>query len=267
MNALAKAKQEVATTGSGGQPPSDATSLMAVISRAASDPNTDVDKLERLMGMYERITTARNKASFDAALATMQPELPVVDRRGKIVIRDKNDKEIIIQSTPYALFEDICKAVGPKLAEHGFAISFRTGTAADGKLLVTAILSHRDGHREETSMPLMHDSTGSKNAVQAVGSSVSYGKRYTMCALLNIVSHGEDDDGKSAGAGETITDEQVQEISNLLTETKSNLVLFLKKIKVESLTEIRADKLGDIKTLIKDTAAKRAALAKKEPAQ
>ena len=36
--------------------PADAGTLMSVISRAASDPNTDVDKLERLLGMYERIT-------------------------------------------------------------------------------------------------------------------------------------------------------------------------------------------------------------------
>jgi hypothetical protein len=47
-------------------------------------------------------------------------------------------------------------------------------------------------------MILPHDSTGSKNAVQAVGSSTSYGKRYTACALLNITSRGEDDDGETA---------------------------------------------------------------------
>jgi len=50
----------------------------------------------------------------------------------------------------------------------------------------------------------------------------------------------------------------VDEISKLLVETKSNLILFLKKINLESLTEIRADKFGDVVKLIRDTAAKRA---------
>ena len=38
------------------------------------------------------------------------------------------------------------------------------------------------------------DTSGSKNGVQAVGSTVSYGKRYAICALLNI-STGDDTDG------------------------------------------------------------------------
>jgi hypothetical protein len=42
----------------------DAGSLMAVISRAASDPNTDVDKLERLMGSTSGSPTGpQNKPS------------------------------------------------------------------------------------------------------------------------------------------------------------------------------------------------------------
>ena len=48
-------------------------------------------------------------------------------------------------------------------------------------------------------MKLPADTSGSKNVVQAIGSSVSYGKRYTMQALLNITSGGEDDDGHSGG--------------------------------------------------------------------
>ncbi len=178
--------------------PSDAASLMAVISRAASDPTVDVDKLERLMGMYERITANQAKSAYDAAFAEMQPKLPVIDRRGAIVIKDKNDDKIIKQSTPYALFEDISEAITPILAEYGFGLSFRVGLATDGKINTTAILSHKMGHREETTLTLPHDSTGSKNAVQAVGSSLSYGKRYTMCALLNITTRGEDDDGAAS---------------------------------------------------------------------
>ena len=174
----------------------EAGSLMEVISRAASDPNTDVDKLERLLSMYERITERSAKAAYTSALAEMQPRLPVINERGRIVIKEKGT-ENVISSSGYALWEDINEAIGPILHEFGFALSFRTGMADDGKVTVTGVLSHRDGHEESTTINLPHDSTGSKNAVQAVGSSTSYGKRYTTQALLNLTSRGEDNDAAS----------------------------------------------------------------------
>ena len=63
---------------------------------------------------------------------------------------------------------------------------------------ITAILSHREGHSEETTLTLDADKSGSKNAVQAVGSSISYGQRYAAVALLNITTRGMDDDGENA---------------------------------------------------------------------
>jgi hypothetical protein len=178
--------------------PADASNLMAVISRAAADPNTDVDKLERLLGMYERITALSAKTAYTAALADLQPRLPVIDERGGI----KNNAGAV-QST-YAKWEDINDAIRPLLAQAGFSLSFRTGLAADGKITVTGVLAHTDGHQEETTMTLPHDSSGSKNSVQAVGSSTSYGKRYTTIALLNITSRAaqdRDDDGVTGGMG------------------------------------------------------------------
>ena len=41
------------------EPESQANSLMTGILRAASDPNTDVDKLERLAALYERSGASR----------------------------------------------------------------------------------------------------------------------------------------------------------------------------------------------------------------
>src|SRR5438552_3490049 len=122
------------------------TSLMEVIARASRDPSVDVDKLERLLGMAERLEARQAKAAYTKALVEMKPKLPVIDKRGKIIIRDKSNRENIIQSTPYSLWEDIDEAITPILAEHGFVLTFRSGIASDGKLTVAGILSHKDGH-------------------------------------------------------------------------------------------------------------------------
>jgi hypothetical protein len=163
----------------------EGATLLAVISRAAADPQTDVEKMERLMAMYERIEAKRSEAEFAAALADMQSELPSIGERGNAAGR-----------YTYALWEDINTAIKPVLQRFGFALSFRTDFT-DG-IAVTGVLSHRAGHSERTTIKLPADPSGNKNAVQAVASSVSYGKRYTAGALLNLTSHGEDDDAYRA---------------------------------------------------------------------
>jgi hypothetical protein len=187
------------------EPASEGTSLMAVISRAASDPNVDIDKMERLLLMQERIMARDAKNAFSAAFADMQTELPVIEERGHIIVREKakdgSRTGDVIQDTSYALWEDINDAIKPVLSKFGFALTFKPGQTPDGRVTVTGILMHRDGHSEEATVTLQHDSSGSKNAVQAVGSSTSYGKRYAAGALLNLTSRDgaeRDDDGKKA---------------------------------------------------------------------
>ncbi|WP_122221652.1 phosphoadenosine phosphosulfate reductase family protein [Pseudomonas syringae group genomosp. 3] len=71
---------------------------------------------------------------------------------------------------------------------------------------------------EATSIVLPVDATGSKNGVQAVASSVSYGKRYTAGLLLNITTTGEDDDGNGPVAQLTprVTSVQATQLVTLL---------------------------------------------------
>jgi len=183
MNAVAKIDQAPV--------PAEGSTLLAVISRAAADPNTDVGKMERLMAMYERIETKRSEAEFAEALSAMQDKLPAIAERGQVSGR-----------YTYALWEDINAAIKPILTQFGFALSFRTDFA-DG-IAVTGVLSHRAGHSISTTIKLPPDPSGNKPAVQAVASSVSYGKRYAAGALLNLTSHGEDDDAFAASQSSAV---------------------------------------------------------------
>ena len=140
-------------------------------------------------------------------------------------------------------------------ADHGFTLTFRTGRD-DDYITVTGILSHREGHSEETTMSLPVDMSGSKNAVQAVGSSTSYGKRYTTQALLNLTSRGEDDDGAAHGA---ITAEQKDEIIELIRKTNADTVKFIEHLGVGSIDEIPASQFQRAIKALEERARKRSA--------
>jgi hypothetical protein len=210
----------------------ETASILAVIERAASNPQVDIDKMERLLQMQERVVKRQAEAEFAAALSDMQDELPSIGERGKAKVNGD------VRYT-FALWEDINSAIKPILKKHGFALSFRTDLA-DGGISVTGVLSHRSGHSERTTIRLPSDTSGSKNAVQAVASSVSYGKRYTAAALLNLTSHGEDDDAYRATV-EYITEKQEATLREWIEATGSKLDQFLKYMKAESLALIPAN--------------------------
>lgn len=213
----------------------DVAAVMQMIERAASNPDVDVVKLEKLLDMQERIFSKNAEIAFNGAMAEMQAELPVITERGTIKIQGRPD-------TKYAKFEDINETVKPVLQKHGFAISFKIDST-NGKVAVTGILTHRGGHREQTTMELPVDTSGSKNPVQAVGSSTAYGKRYVMEALLNLTSRGVDDDGKRGGGG-SLAEERFQELKKQIEATTSKDAA--KKLWSAGVKE--CEKAGDIAT-------------------
>lgn len=241
---------------------SEVQSLINVIERVALDPSIDIDRLERLIEMQERIIARNAKAAYAVALSKMQPGLPSVERNGKIVILEKGGTRVI-QTTPYALWEDINDAIRPHLAQHGFALSFRTGQTPEGKIIVTGILSHAEGHQEETTMTLTHDSTGSKNAVQAVGSSISYGKRYTAGLLLNITSRAPgdaDDDGHAAGGKSSpgpISQAQLAELRDLMDSCGADVPKFCVAMEVDGLAMIPVGRFEEAIRRVREYAAKK----------
>ncbi|WP_414499402.1 ERF family protein [Zymobacter sp. IVIA_12111.31 C1] len=197
--------QQVEQQGMQQMPANQAQSIMPIIEKMASMPELPIDKLERMLDMQERIMNRAAQEQFNSAMAEMQAEIPAIAERGQA------------HNMKYATFEDINDTVKPIMKRHGFGLTFRIKNL-QGAVEITGVLMHTAGHREETSVMLPLDTTGSKNAVQAVGSSVSYGKRYVMCAMLNIATRGEDDNGASAARKPTVTAMQAGQIGRILAQ-------------------------------------------------
>lgn len=224
--------------------PSQGDTLVLMIERIACNPDIPIERLEKVLDLQERYMRQRNQEAFDAAFAQMQPELPVVERKGKISGESKRTGEILSQK--YGRWEDISPAIMPVLAKHGFGIRFKQEPVTDitgaAKTRITCILSHARGHREEAFFDLPLDTTGSKNNVQAYGSTASYGRRYSAMLALNIVTKGEDDDGNTAGNGGPINDTQCASLIKLMDEVGVDKAKFCNFFHIDGVAMLPAAK-------------------------
>lgn len=231
------------------------TAMMLMMERIAKNKEVDVAKMREVKELGMSLLEDQRRTAFDDALGQMQDELPVITARGRLEIREKGTNKLL-QSSPYPKWEDINEVIKPILKRFGFVLRFKTGLTEDGRVLVTGILAGH-GHREESSFSLPHDSTGSKNAVQAIGSSTSYGKRYAAGALLNITSRGEDDDGKKGGGKpledgfpgdrpQMITSDQITQLRNLCKKMGCPEKKFTDWADVDKIEDITADRFDSM---------------------
>jgi hypothetical protein len=211
---------------------SENAAVMAIIERAALNPDVDAAKMDQLFALQEKILSRNARTEYFRALAMMAGAMPAIEEKGK----GHN-------STKYAKWEDIQAAITPVLGQYGFALSFRT-KVEDKAIRITAILAHREGHTEENELLLPADNSGSKNAVQAVGSSITYGFRYTACALLNIQTGITDDDGKAAG-GDATDEDAVAAFVAKVDQHKASLPRLLKAVGAETIHGLTPKQLKD----------------------
>lgn len=175
-------------------PPAD-NSIVNIIARAASDPSVDVEKLQALLAMQERVVERQNKLAFDRAMVEAQSEIGPV-------ARDADNEHT---RSRYARLEAIDTAIRPIYTGHGFSVRFKTGTPTiPGAVCVVCVVSHRDGHSEEFPLEAPPDNVGSKGTinkpgVQAYGSTVTYLRRYSTLMAFNVVltNDPDDDDGEA----------------------------------------------------------------------
>ena len=172
---------------------------MTAIERFVLDPRVDVEKLERVIALQERARSEGSRIAFFGAISKLQFSLPRIGKQGTIYMKGGTK----VRNKYAKMGDDILPIVKPILAECGFSIRWRTAFFVDdGKRMirVIGILSHELGWSEESVFEAPPDTHDSRNYVQSLGSTISYGHRYTMVDLLNLEMADDvsDDDGQSA---------------------------------------------------------------------
>jgi len=170
---------------------SGAAVMIQMIQRCAADPAVDVDKMERMMTMHERIVDRSAAAAFNAAMVRAQGRI-------KPVVRDSLNTHT---NSYFANLEAIDRQATPIYTAEGLALSFGTeDSALAGHVRVVCDVMHELGHVKRYKVDLPLDGAGArgnanKTGVQAHGSTYSYARRYLTVLIFNVTIVNEDNDG------------------------------------------------------------------------
>jgi hypothetical protein len=239
------AKPEAAAT-----PSTDLDAFVQMVERAAANPAVDVDKLERLLAMRERLDAQRAEQIFNAAMNDAQAEM-------QPIAADANNPQT---KSKYASYFALDRALRPIYTRHGFALSFDEGESPKPEhVRVLCYVSHVGGHTRTYHRDMPADGKGAKGGdvmtkTHASGAAGTYGARYLLKGIFNVAIGEDDNDGNGPTA--KISVEQVGILRAAIVETGADLPKFLKYFKIEKLDDLPASHFERAKQMLMQRAAK-----------
>ena len=210
--------------------------------QTAVENNQDLDRIEKLMELEKRWKADQAREAFYAALAAFK----------KVETKVTKDKTNSQYGSRYTSIGNFVNTVNEAMAR--FGLNARWEIDQTEQIKVTCILSHTLGHNESVSMSGPPDSSGSKNPLQQIKSTITYLEISTYQAVTGVVAQDAniDDDGNAAVA--TISKEQLADLEALIDEVGADRAKFLTYLKLDSLESMRAKSYA---TAVKSLEAKR----------
>lgn len=152
-----------------------------------------VEQLDKLLDMQFKWDNEQARKAYLAAFAAFK-ESPL------LVTKDK--KNLQYNST-YTSIGNMVNTVSEAMAPHGLSADWEVDQSDPKNITVTCILSHERGHSKRVSMSGPPDTSGAKNDLQKIKSTVTYLKIATFEAVTGTASQegNLDDDGNAAGKG------------------------------------------------------------------
>lgn len=169
--------------------------LIQAIADAARDPAVDIEKMERLWSMHERMQIRAAELEFNTAMSRAQAAMT----------RISADAVNPQTRSAYASYAQLDRALRPIYTAHGFSLSYDTGeTATEGHLRVLCYVA-RGAYTRTYHCDMPADGKGAKGGdvmtkTHASGSAMTYGQRYLLKLIFNVAIGEADDDGNASSS-------------------------------------------------------------------
>jgi len=237
------------------QTPVETTGLSPLV-QAAMNGSLDTEKLKQLLEIQKDYESNEAEKAFHKALSEFKKH-EIRLEKDKLVSFEMNaggTKSYRHTTLGYAL-----EVINPLLSQAGLSLAWETkqDMQGGGMITVTCVLAHEMGFSKSTSLSASPDSSGNKNSIQAIGSTISYLERYTAFSLVGLASMDQDDDGNSASAKpvEYITEDQANEIHAMIIDNELDMQKFLAwlkaAMKADGISQIAAKARNEVLRQIK----------------
>lgn len=194
----------------------------------------NVEMYREAVALFKELEGMAARKAFDNAMADAKAIMPIIRKNRRVGFDHKAGGD----RTEYSHEDlaEIARTVDPILGQFGLSYRFTVSSDIGQPVKVTCHLSHRDGHFEETTLTAGRDDSGKKNAIQQIGSTITYLQRYTLKAALGLAAAADDDGRASEQAAEppayeppagSITQDQVDFIREALEAKGANSKAFL----------------------------------------
>lgn len=234
-------------------PAGESAAVISMIERAARDPNVDIEKFERLMAMREKIESKAAELAFNKAMNAAQAAMSPVAA----------DAKNLQTKSKYATYAALDRVLRPIYTAHGFSLSFDEDESPKPEhVRVLCYVSHADGFTRTYHKDMPADGKGAKGGdvmtkTHATGAAASYGARYLLKGIFNIAVGEEDKDGNAPVDETTLSQDQIDQLRDLIEAVGADESKFKAHIKVEHLGDILASKFDAAVALLKQKAQRR----------
>jgi len=225
--------------------------------RMAIDKNTDLDKLEKLLIIKERFDATEAKKAYHEAMAAFKENPPEIENDKFVSYTTRSGDKVEYN---HAGLANTASLIVRELSKHGLSSSWPLHQEGE-RISVTCKITHSKGHSEETTLSGAPDTSGGKNSIQAIGSTVKYLERYTLLAMTGLATHEQEDDGRGAGKPiepiEFITEKQLSILVDMIQDAQAPEDKFLAMMGVEELVKIPAGKYQYAVNALKESKKKK----------
>jgi len=232
-----------------------ADSLLAVaVQRGAS-----LEELDKLMTLQERWEDREAQKGYVLAMAAFKKDPPEILKTAHVEYVNGKGETV---EWDHAQLGEICEAINKGLSENDLFSDWDLDQSEKGVVKVTCVITHAMGHSKQVTMEGPPDTSGGKDALNAVSSTNTRLQRLTLLAAAGLAAKGMDKESPNDDAGvalEFITEDQAGKLSALCKKAKlsdEDIARLLTVLEVEELSTLLQKDYIAANNLLEETVAR-----------
>jgi hypothetical protein len=156
----------------------------------AVDRGDDLERIKQLRELYKEWKADEAKSAYVEAFANFKRNMPDV-------VKDMLNKQY---GSDYSSLANLVNTTNRHLGEYGLNATWDP-VVKDNVVTCTVIMTHIDGHEQRVTLCGPPDTSGQKNPLQQIKSTLTYLEGATFQAITGVVARSacKDDDGNGAG--------------------------------------------------------------------